>query len=255
MLNLSVQDDLKKVIDVVGDIAPRHIKRSVAIALTKTAVKAKNAIADEMPKVFDRPTPYTRNAMWIKAATVQNPEATIMVKDQSLAAIGAGGPRPQINWLSPEIHGGPRNKKGFELKLQAAGLLPNGYYVMPAENGVRLDAFGNVPGAVYQHILRNLEYGPKTPRNMAKAKPGSYAPKAAKYFVLSESRGKLPPGIYERRAFAQGSGMRAVFVFVKKQPVYQERLDFYQIIERTVQSEFVYQFEFAFEDAIRRFGK
>ena len=57
------------------------------------------------------------------------------------------------------------------------------------------------------------------------------------YFVLRQKTGKLPAGIYQRFAFAAGSAVKLVMLFVKS-PNYKRRLDFYGIAEKAARAEF-----------------
>lgn len=247
MIKLSVSEDYNKLVAVAAEIAPRHIPRSTVVALSKTGVKAKNAIIAEMPRAFDRPTSWTLNGVFLKPATFADPAAEIMIKD--FAPKGT----PAIKYLAPGIYGGGRNVKRFERALQAAGAMPRGWYAVPTKD-VKLDAFGNPPGSLITQILSAVRASPDPMQNRTEASKKRSRGRQRDYFVITQKRGKLVPGIYERRQFGQGTGTRMLFVYTPKQPTYQQRLDFFGIVETTVQREFAMQFEFAFEDALRRFG-
>ncbi len=49
--------------------------------------------------------------------------------------------------------------------------------------------------------------------------------------MLQKQRGQLRPGIYERIEFAQGSAVRAMFIFARK-AVYDARYDIFGIAEK-----------------------
>lgn len=246
-IKMSVADDYKKLIDAVGDIAPRHIRRSTIVALTKTGVKAKNNIMAAMPQVFDRPTSWTINGVFLRPATFADPAAEILIKD--FAPKGT----PAIKYLAPGIYGGGRNVKRFERALQAAGAMPAKWYAVPTKD-VKLDPWGNPPGSLITQILSAVRASPDPMQNRTAASKKRNRGRQRDYFVITRQRGKLSPGIYERRQFHGGAGTRMLFVYTPKQPQYRKRLEFFEIVEQTVEREFVTQFEFAFEDAIRRFG-
>lgn len=256
MITLRVHDEFKKLVDAVGDVAPRHIRRSAVVALTKTTVLAKNALQAELPKVFDRPTPWTMNSLFVRPATFATPVAEIMIKD--FAPKGT----PAVKYLAPGVYGGARRIKRFERALQYAGAMPRGWYAVPTKD-VKLDAYGNPPGPLITRILSVVKASPDPMQNQTKKSRGRAK---ADYFVVTEKRGNLVPGIYERRVFGgsvaswrkgqkdKASGIRMLFVYTSSPPQYQKRLDFDGIVTTVVEKNFGYQFEFAFADAIKRFG-
>ena len=257
MATLVIKDTLDQLIPSIA-AGKRHIKRSTAIALTKTVVDAKDDVRASMTRAFDRPKPYTLNALMVKPATPQDLVAEIRVRDgtrfgQSVASVGVdSASRPQINWISPNIYGGGRKTKGFERWLIGAGLMPAGNYAIPTAD-VRKDAFGNVASSVYADLRRRLTYGPR-PLTKSGRNVGNKPVPGQKYMIISEPRGKLPAGIYEIRSFQQGRGMRALFIFTSTTPAYSERVPFRQIVTQTVQQKFALRFTEAIEGAVDRFG-
>ncbi|MBC2676904.1 hypothetical protein [Pseudomonas baltica] len=59
------------------EIEQRQIPFATALALTETAKLIKSSIEDEMRAVFDRPTPFTMNALRLIPATKQKLEARV----------------------------------------------------------------------------------------------------------------------------------------------------------------------------------
>lgn len=244
MITLRVHDEFKKLVDAVGDVAPRHIRRSAVVALTKTTVLAKNALQAELPKVFDRPTPWTMNSLFVRPATFATPVAEIMIKD--FAPKGT----PAVKYLAPGVYGGARRIKRFERALQYAGAMPRGWFAVPTKD-VKLDVYGNPPGPLITRILSVVKASPDAMQNQTKKSRGRAK---ADYFVVTEKRGNLSPGIYERKRLGHGTGIRMLFFYTSSPPQYQKRLDFDGIVTTVVEKNFGYQFEFAFADAIKRFG-
>ena len=69
-MNISIKvQGLEAVKRKLNDLERNHVRFATARALTKTAGLVKEAMVKEVDKVFDRPTPYTRNAFMIKPAT------------------------------------------------------------------------------------------------------------------------------------------------------------------------------------------
>ena len=143
MITVRVSEDLQKAIKAVDGVGSRHIPRSTLIALTKTAGIAKTNVQAAMPTYLHNPTPYTIGSLWVKGANKATPSATVMIKDQSLGSVTGAGKRPQINYLAPEIYGGHRKRKGFEVKLISMGLMRASQYAVPT-NAIAKDRYGNV---------------------------------------------------------------------------------------------------------------
>jgi len=81
-----------------------------AVALTRTAAKAKDAAVDVMPKVFDRPTPYILNALESTRATKTNLKSEVRLKSSR-------GEAQQV--LEPQVYGGQRKMRRMESSLDA----------------------------------------------------------------------------------------------------------------------------------------
>lgn len=223
---------------------------AAAVALTRSAQDVRKAEYAEMQHVFDRPTPYTMRSLFVKPATKQRLEAKVWVKDDR-----AGSGTPAERYLLPQIEGGPRGMKGFELALQRAGYMRQGFKAVPGRFA-RLDAYGNVSYGQIIQILsqlritltaghqRNISTDPKKAARARQRAGGQYV-------AFPDGRGKLPPGIYQRRDFAHGGAApRPIFIFVR-QVTYRRRFDFHGVGERTFQKVFPAHFEHAFAEAMR----
>lgn len=77
--------------------------RALADALNHTANQANQALVGEIDQVFDRPTPFTRNAIRILHATSRRLEAALWVKDEKDHA--SKGQAPE-DWVAPQVFGG-----------------------------------------------------------------------------------------------------------------------------------------------------
>lgn len=245
---------LKKKLEGMRD---KQITFAAAVALTRTAQDIKTAEIAEMQKVFDRPTPYTLQGLYLKPATKQNLESMVYFKDF------AGKGIPATKYLPPEIHGGERRLKRFESALKRVGVLPDGMYVTPG-SACPLDAYGNIPGSFIVQILSYFrafgEQGYRaniTEKKMQKIKAGN-ARKGTRGYEYFVSYGKgtwsgrqhLPPGIYKRTGFAFGSSIKPIFMFVRK-PSYRQRFPFYDLAKKIAQSKFNANFSIALHEALR----
>lgn len=218
------------------------------------ATKAINTVAGEileaeraeMRKVFDRPTPYTLNSMWIKYATATQLSAFVRFKDATSKGTTAD------KYLGPQVRGGDRNAKRFENALRRIGVLYPREFVVPA-SGVKLDAYGNISRAQIVQILAYFQaFGTEgfkantTDKGKARLAKDSKRTgrRGIEYFVSrgpgnwfgsgSWQRGReqhLARGVYSRTRFGFGSAVKPIFLFVKSVG-YRPRLDFYGVANK-----------------------
>ena len=220
---------------------------AAAVALTRSVKDAQGAIKDEMRSVFDRPTAFALNGTFTKGANKNNLEARVWVKDD---AFGKGTPADRF--LGPQIHGGGRKQKGTERMLQRAGLLPAGWYAVPAV-GAQLDANGNVKRSQLVQILSQLKVqrgaGFESRATGSARSARTIARQGVTYFALPKGNRGLLPGIYLKRRFAQGSAIRPVFIFVAAVQ-YQPRLKFFEVGQAAAEASFFGHFNTEVEKAI-----
>jgi hypothetical protein len=225
MMKVSVNADIAQAMKLLEGL-PKQIPYATMLAINASAEDAKEALVNEMSRAFDRPTPYTKNGLRIKYATKARLEAEILVKDK------ASGVAP-LNFLYPEVESGPRKRKGFELLLSRAGILPGDWYAIPTSYAPQ-DGFGNIPNSTMVAILKQLQSLQETDRNEKAANKQKYnrTKRTGRYFALKPtdpSLGKRKPGIYERLSTGFGGSARPIFIFTSKQPKYRDRYHFYQV--------------------------
>lgn len=224
-----------------GKSTPAQINKALAIGLTRIGVRVKDAAAAEMRAVFDRPTPYTMNALQLKSAqrTHAQPRAYVGFKDRAGSfipnSVDAGAVLARrSHYLRPQVYGGGRPLKKLEARLRHAGALGAGQYALPGW-GAKLDGYGNMSRGEIVQVLAYLggfgEAGGDrntTPARKAKLKRAGTA-----YFVLHARRGKLGPGVYR----SSGKGARAAVVqllrFIDRAPQYRPLFDFFGVADRT----------------------
>lgn len=222
-------------------IEREDLPKRVASALTWTALEVRKGLRDEMQRVFDRPTRFTLNSLFVKGAKANDLTAVVWLKERS----ALGGP----HYLEPQIFGGPRPLKAFEKRLQRAGLLPPGMYAVPGE-GARMDSYGNMSRGQIVQILSQLrtftEAGfdahPTTSRRSRRN-----VAKAGRFFVGRPGGGKLPLGVWQRLP----SKVVPVLIFVRA-PRYMQRFKFYEVAERIGRQQFPLQLERAAREAAAR---
>lgn len=225
---------------------------AAAAALTRTAIDdVRPSIRAEMQRVFDRPTAYTLNSMFVKGATKNNLEAKVWLKDNPF-----GKGTPADRYLAPQIFGGERRQKGMERALQAARLMPAGHFAVPAA-GAQLDANGNVKRSQIVQILSQLRAqlgaGYESRASGSAASRRTIRRQGQTYFALPVRTKGLAPGIYLKKQFAMGSAIRPVFLFVS-QVRYRPRLRFFEVGEAAARSAFPAHFDAEMERIVARLG-
>ncbi|MEO8526340.1 MAG: hypothetical protein ABI460_16560 [Caldimonas sp.] len=175
------------------------------LALTRTAQAIKAAEVDEMRRVFDRPTPYTLNSMYLKWATKADPEARVGLKDDLQSNV------PASYFLGPNIQGGGRVTTRFERRLQADGAMPKGWFAVPGRFA-KLDAYGNLSRGQITQILSQLtktRVSGYTADISARSRKGAIR-RAGQFIALPSGHGKLLPGIYSVSTPGLGRAARGV---------------------------------------------
>lgn len=220
-------DGLDDALEALKRLGAGTAERALADALNHTAHQAKVALREEMENVFDRPTPWVLNSVYIQPATTKNAAAAIYIKDGVLGGKGRGFDE----WFLPQVEGGERLTKGSEKMLREIGVLPAGHYIVPA-SGARLDSAGGISRGHMMQILSGLKAFSRagSDHNSTNSARSRRKGNAAAFFVVK--RGKTPIGIAERR----GEQTRMVLVFVKE-PHYRERFKFYDVVRRIAESD------------------
>ena len=218
-----------------------------AVSLTRTAKDAQAAIKAEMQNVFDRPTTYALNGTFLKAATKQNLEARVWVKDNPF-----GKGTPADRFLLPQIYGGSRGMKGMERILQRNGMMPSGWFAVPAA-GAQLDGNGNVKRGQISQILSQLRVqsgaGYESRATGSARSNRTIARQGVTYFALPRVRRGLQPGIYLKRKFGHGSAIKPVFMFVQSVQ-YRPRLRFFDVGQAVSNAQFPRHFDTEWAKAV-----
>ena len=222
--SLSFEADIAALAADLPVWAAQRIPSITRNALNDAAEEARFAEMDKIRGVFDRPTPFTAKSPLWRKATKDHLVAEVFIRDE------ASKGTPPAKYLQPQVEGGVRRAKAFELALRRIGVMRGDEYAVPAI-GMNRDAYGNLPGPLLVRILSQLRAfnwagysANETARSRKRKKAGS-----ARYFVPSGFRaeagiGRLPRGVYER----QGNRIRAVMIFVSGAPSYRRRYDFGQ---------------------------
>ena len=214
-----------------GSLLPRRIQFAVLKAIDRTADKTKSRLYSEMHRVFDRPTPYTLGALKIKAPTMSNLTAEVGFKEPWAVR--------STKYLTPQVEGGPRRFKGFELAMARAGGLRSNEYLIPAR-GAPLNQFGNVSPGLIQKILSGLQMSPD---KYAQTTAASRARKHSNewYFITQA-------GIWQRK----GKTTTMLFFRTSKAPQYKRRFLFYDLAKQFADQTYVGEFSTAIAEAMAK---
>lgn len=228
---------VKRMGDRLEGVYAKDMPFLCAYALTKTMQGVQLAEREVMGSVFDRPTPYTQRSLAVIPATKERLATQLHVRE--------GGGTPAWKFLDPEIEGGARRKKSFELRLERAGILKPGEYVVPGA-GIALDAYGNIRGGTIERILSQLgaaEQWAGYQANMTtRSRKRALRKAGGRYFVLRGT--KAPDGVY----FRSGGKIVPVLIFVPR-PHYRPRYPYYSTAEKI----FGRAFAANFHDGWRRY--
>lgn len=238
-MRFTVQDNFPDVAQRLSELG-RQAQFVAAVSLTRSIKSAQAAIKSEMQRTFDRPTPYALNSTFVKAATKQNLEARVWVKDNP-----SGRGTPADRFLLPQIYGGSRGLKGMERLLQRSNLMQAGWVAVPAA-GAQLDGNGNVKRSQIVQILSQLKLqrgaGFESRASGSARSNRAIARQGMTYFALPAKRRGLVPGIYLKRRFAHGTAVRPVFIFVQTMN-YRPRLRFFEVGQAEANTQFPRHFE------------
>lgn len=104
----------------------KQLPFATALALTSTAKDVKANTEKRLPRVFDRPTPFTKKGVGIYSARKTRLSAKVFMKDA------------QADYLEKQEEGGTRHPKGKALLTPV---------------GQRLNKYGNMPRGAVKRIL------------------------------------------------------------------------------------------------------
>lgn len=227
MATIDVQG-LAEVQEMLRRLQEDQLPFAMALGLTQLAQRVKTAEVAEMQRVFDRPTPFTLNSLFVKPATKTQQQSRVWLRD--FAPKGT----PATRYLMPQIEGGKREPKRSEKHLRHRGILRDNEFLVPARTAP-LDKYGNISRASIVTMLSNLG---------AQFDPSQNTTTARHRFFSQRSDGRLI-------IFRKVRGQAEPFMIGVRSPHYEKRFAFFDVAERTVNAEFEAVFGSAIEQAIR----
>lgn len=203
----------------LSDVAEQQLPYAMARAINDTMKEVVDEVRDRVDVTFDRPTPYTRNAMAVvKRADKADLEARVAPRDN----------RSDAHYLRVQEDGGRRRQTKLERMLQStvatAGILNS---VLPGRNA-KINQYGNWDVGERNRAVSGIkgwrEVGytaNETARSARKARRMG----RGTYFVPKHG---LPPGIYRRT----GDVLDIIAVFTPDAPDYEPRFGFVETAEK-----------------------
>ena len=227
-MQIKVDHNIGQVSAWLGGVE-KQVRYATAVALTRTATQIKAALPAELDRVFDRPTPFTKRGIYLRAARRDSLTAEVGFMDR------------QASYLRLQLTGGVRRPTARGIKLPG---------------NIELNAFGNIPrgltdklkaaakdGTLGTAVMRRLGVAAKDRRKGA-------APIQLFYGKPAGSRwDKAPVGIY-RRVPGRPGKLIPVIVFEDTPARYTKRLDLERFAAPIVQREFQAQFDRALREAL-----
>jgi hypothetical protein len=233
----------------LSDFERRQVPFATQQAINATAFETRKEWAEAMPRVFDRPTALTTNAVLYRKATRANLTADIFIRDEAFKGT------PPAKYLLAQVEGGTRRRKGLEARLGAKGLLPDGMFVVPGA-GAELDNYGNIRGSTINRILSQLgaRFDPlqnetDVSRGRRQRREKKKGDRRGDHFALRRSHGRLQPGVYQRISTGFGSAVQSVLRFVDRVH-YGKRYDIFGMAQKIYDSRFPANFRREFDKAM-----
>jgi hypothetical protein len=175
----------------------KNLRFGIARGLTMTAKQTSQKLSTEMPSIFDRPTPFTRQAFAITSATKSTMKASVFVKDL------------QAQYLQLEETGGARAPQ------------PGSPINLPVEQ--RTNAYGNIA----RGAIGRAKQLPNTFVSNGSGRTGHLPPGLYQRLGNAKVKGK---GSRRGRKVTTGRGKQKtrlkLLVAFEKQAAYQPRFGF-----------------------------
>lgn len=223
-MKFEVKTNVLDIQDILSDVAREQLPYASAAALTEMAKLIQKKELEVVGRVFDRPTPWTMNSLFIEPAKKQDwpkPVAQVYFKDFAPKGTAADA------YLQPHVFGGTRKHKRSEKALIARGIMKSSEYTVPGA-GAQLDAFGNIKRGDIVKILSDLrafsEVGFNANRTQSKRSQTAAKKSGYIFAVVGGQR-----GIYRKRQTVWGTGLTPILLFVEGAPRYRKRFAFFEI--------------------------
>ncbi len=263
MLKINITADISGALRLVNEELPKALPYVQASLLTGMAKRIQERVKAELPKSFDRPTPFTVRGVFVKSASKTAPVAEVYFPESE-----ENRGQAKREYIRPGALGtSSRRQKRTEYLLSKTGFLPYGWVTTPgtsAEKHGYMDAYGNVKPRIYAQIVNVLQI---KRADSARARSISAASQKraqrmgvdAEFFAVAPGRNKLgrggawlPPGVYKRTG-PKGDKLHQVLKFVSR-AAYTSRIDLEALARDEVRQNLQTEFDAAFSTVKARFA-
>lgn len=215
---------LDQILNGVG----KQVRYAASVALTRTAKAVKEAMPAALDSNLDRPTPFTKGGLYVKAANPSNLTAEVGFKDR------------QASYMRYQIGGGSRTPGTRGIKLPG---------------NIALNTFGNIPKGMIDKLKAAAQSGQLSKAIGRKLGVGNRRKGAAPiqlFFGKPVGRRweNAPVGIWRRIPGSPGK-LVPVILFADKPAQYKPRFNFGAEAGKVVQAEWEGQFAAALAEAMR----
>jgi hypothetical protein len=229
-MKLSVKD-LVDGVRKFREKAEKQTRYATAVALTQTAVKIKQAMPAALDAALDKPTKFTKDGIYTKAAKRDKLVSEVGFKDR------------QSRYMRYQVEGGVRKAGDAGIKLPG---------------NIKLNTFGNIPRGMIQKLKDAAQNGSLAPAIARRLGASGSRRKGAKpvelFFGVPQGKGweDAPLGIWRRIPGERGGPGKLVpvIVFEDTGAKYEKRFDFERMAQKVVLDEFDGILKRAIENAI-----
>ncbi len=252
-MQIDIRSNVLEISRWLDDAQKKQIPFATVYAMTLTAKDVAWEEIGVMQRVFDRPTPYTLNALQVKPAKKQTMVASVEFREASRGV-------PAKRFLNPNVNGGPRSQKSHE--IQIARLLKGYSYLVPAR-GVPLDGYGNMPGSTLRKIISQLKVSENADANASVSRKSRRKRRTEQYFINPKGNmvlrrhsphTVLKPGKSGKAAKGRTAWMIEPVLIGVRSPNYRKRFPFHETAEAVIKDRFPINFEIAFQRAMGTSG-
>lgn len=221
-LNIEIKTVLGSSIQGIENLSSKNLRFYTSYATRQTGRRVVEDLRSVMRSRLDRPTPYTLNSLKVSQNKKnQDFDSVVEWKTSNSSSTNTGG-----KYLKPQVFGGQRALKGFEVLLRSRGILPTGFYAVPAKDAPR-DAYGNLSRGILVAMLSYLG----ALRDQLQNRNVRSKRKTKFDFIVVTDKGTGQNGIYQTRNTAWGTGLKPIIFFTDR-VTYRKRFPFYQVAER-----------------------
>lgn len=217
---INISSDIDKLAQWARVVARDQVPFATALALTKTAQQASEAVTAALPRELDKPTAFTMRAFGVSKATKQSLAAVVYAKDV------------QAKYLRYQVYGGQRAPAKRAQKLPTA---------------INLNEFGNIPRGEIARLVQLARAG----KSLTKARGLRLGVSSKVELFYGEPGDGRPAGVYKR--IKQGSAQHLIplVVFPHEAVRYTPRLPMQTIVERVVRARLAANWRDAWATALR----